>query len=57
MDFYVPVGAIIIELEDCSDHAAEIESGSILHDEAISDLLKTATQKNCTNGRGVWVLK
>ena len=33
MHFYVPVGVILIELEDCSDYATGIESRSFLHDE------------------------
>ena len=34
MHFYVPVGVIFIELEDCSDHATGIESKGLVHDEA-----------------------
>jgi hypothetical protein len=33
MYFYVPVGVMLIELEDCSDYATGIESRSLLHDE------------------------
>ena len=33
MHFYVPVGVIFIELEDCFDHATGIESNSLVHDE------------------------
>ena len=33
MDFYVPVGVVLIELEDCSDCAIGIESISLVHDE------------------------
>ena len=33
MYFYVPVGVVLIELEDCSNYATEIESGSPLHNE------------------------
>jgi hypothetical protein len=33
MYFYVPVGVILIELEDCSNYATRIESKSLLHDE------------------------
>jgi hypothetical protein len=33
MNFYIPVGVILIELEDCSNYATEIESGSTLHNE------------------------
>jgi hypothetical protein len=33
MNFYAPVGVILIELEDCSEYAIEIESRSVLHDE------------------------
>jgi hypothetical protein len=33
MYFYVPVGVILIELEDCSDYATGIEPRSLLHDE------------------------
>jgi hypothetical protein len=36
MRFYVPVGVILIELEDCSDYATGIESRSFLHDETES---------------------
>jgi hypothetical protein len=31
MNFYVPVGVILIELEDCSVYATGIESGSPMH--------------------------
>lgn len=31
MHFYVPVGVILIELEDCSDYATGIESKNLLH--------------------------
>jgi hypothetical protein len=31
MHFFVPVGVILIELEDCSDYATGIESKSLLH--------------------------
>jgi hypothetical protein len=34
MDFYVPVGAILIELRDCSDQVTGTEIGSILRYEA-----------------------
>jgi hypothetical protein len=34
MYYYVPVGVILIELEDCSHYATEIESKSLVHDEA-----------------------
>ena len=33
MYFYVPVGVILIEFEDCSDYATGIESRSLLQDE------------------------
>jgi hypothetical protein len=33
MHFYVLMGAILIELEDCSDCATGIESNSLVHDE------------------------
>lgn len=37
MYFYVPVGVILIELEDCSDFATGIEYRSLLHDETDKD--------------------
>jgi len=33
MNFYVPVGVILIELEDCSDYETGIESRRLLHDQ------------------------
>jgi hypothetical protein len=33
MRFYVPVGVILIEFEDCSDYTTGIESRSLLHNE------------------------
>jgi hypothetical protein len=33
MDFYIPVGVIFIQLEDCSNYTTGLESKSLLHDE------------------------
>jgi hypothetical protein len=33
MNFYIPVGVILIEFEDCSDYATRIESRSLQYDE------------------------
>jgi hypothetical protein len=52
MDFYVSVGVILIELEDCSDYATEIESGSPLDNEVrFVPNDDTMTNKDYTFGR------
>jgi hypothetical protein len=33
MNFYIPVGVVLLELEDCSGYSTGIESRSFLHDE------------------------
>ena len=60
MNFYVPVGVILIELEDCSDYATGIESRSLLHDETefVSSNDDTVSQTRtaflCIGYDGTW---
>ncbi|MDQ6667634.1 MAG: hypothetical protein M3Y53_05330 [Thermoproteota archaeon] len=43
MNFYIPVGVILIELEDCSDYASGIAGGGLPHDEI--DFVTTRSRK------------
>jgi hypothetical protein len=61
MDFYVPVGVILIELEDCSDYASGIAGGGLPHDEidfvSSSDYTESQTRTAflCIGYDGTWV--
>jgi hypothetical protein len=60
MNFYVPVGVILVELEDCSEYATGIESGSLQYDEtdfvSANDYAasKTRTAFLCIGYDGTW---
>ena len=60
MDFYVPVGVIIIEFEDCSDCSTGIEYRSLLHNETdfVSGndytVSQTRTTLLCIGYDGTW---
>lgn len=40
MDFYVPVGAILVELKDCSDEATGIEFKQLRNDKINSAIIE-----------------
>jgi hypothetical protein len=58
--FYVPVGVIFFEFEDCSNYATEIESRNLLHDETefVSSnedtVSHTRTAFLCIEYEGTW---
>jgi hypothetical protein len=60
MHFFVPVGVILIELEDCSDYAIGIESRRLLHDETefVSSnddtVSRTRAEVQCIGYDGTW---
>jgi hypothetical protein len=53
MHFYVPLGVILIELEECSDYATEIESRGLLHNGTgfvpSNDTMATSTTPSYNN--------
>jgi hypothetical protein len=61
MNFYIPVGVILIELEDCSDYASGIAGGGLPHDEidfvSSSDYTESQTRTAflCIDYDGTWV--
>jgi hypothetical protein len=53
MQFYVPVGVILIELEDFSDYATGIESRSLLHDE--TDFVSSNDTRSQIRAEVLWI--
>jgi hypothetical protein len=59
MHFYVPVGVILIELQDCSNYTTGIESKSLLYDEtdfvsSNDTMSQTRTAFLCIGYDGTW---